>query len=214
MEKIVDDDALTAPEALTSGHDCSSFCSGEPMLDAWLAQRALKNQASGASRTYVVCCGRVVGYYSLAVGSASRRSATGAVARNMPDPVPVMLLARLAVDSAWQGRGLGASLLQDAVARTVQAADIAGIRAMLVHALSPDAERFYRYFGFQANSMLFNHRSRASSPIQVIGCRDSATTLTPTISTAATCGRATAPTHTRTRDANKFAPTQCHILPQ
>jgi len=67
----------------------------------------------------------------------------------MPDPVPVMLLARLAVDQHWQGKGLGASLLQDAVARTVQAADIAGIRAMLVHAISEDAVRFYRYFGFQ-----------------------------------------------------------------
>jgi predicted N-acetyltransferase YhbS len=142
--------ALRAPEPIESHHDCSGFQSGEPALDAWLKHRALKNQRIGATRTYVACSeNRVVGYYSLAVGSASRRIATGTVARNMPDPVPVMLLARLAVHTSWQGKGLGGSLLQDAVARTLQAAGIAGIRAMLVHALSEDAKRFYRYFGFQ-----------------------------------------------------------------
>jgi GNAT superfamily N-acetyltransferase len=91
----------------------------------------------------------VVGYYALAVGSVSRRAATGAVRRNMPDPLPVILLARLAVDRRWHGQGLGAALLRDAALRTRQAADLAGIRAMLVHAISPEAARFYRYFGFQ-----------------------------------------------------------------
>jgi len=145
-----DCDHLSAPEPVSAQHDCSEFRSGEAALDIWLQRRALKNQIAGATRSYVACCNhQVVGYYSLAVGSASRQSATGAVGRNMPDPVPVMILARLAVDQSWQGRGLGASLLRDAVARTVQAAAIAGIRAMLVHAISTDAERFYRYFGFQ-----------------------------------------------------------------
>ena len=125
MEEVGGTDALSASEPIESHHDCSGFQSGEPSLDAWLQQRALKNQAAGATRSYVVCCrNQVVGYYSLAVGSASRRSAIGSVARNMPDPVPVMLLARLAVHSQWQGRGLGASLLQDAVTRTVQAHDV------------------------------------------------------------------------------------------
>jgi len=150
---IGSDGLLAAPEPIRAEHDCSGFQSGEPVLDTWLKQRALKNQASGATRSYVASCeGKVAGYYSLAVGAASRRLATGAVGRNIPDPVPVMILARLAVDSTWQGRGLGASLLQDAVARTVQAAGIAGIRAMLVHALSDDAGHFYRHLGFQATA--------------------------------------------------------------
>ena len=141
---------LRAPKPLDPAHDRTGFQSGEAALDAWLKQRALKNQLAGATRSYVTCHhDRVVGYYSLAVGSAARRVATGAVGRNMPDPVPVMLLARLAVDVEWQGRGLGASLLQDAVTRSVQAAEIAGIRAMLVHALSEDVKRFYGHFGFQ-----------------------------------------------------------------
>ena len=141
---------LRAPEPIDPTHDYTGFQFGEAALDAWLKQRALKNQLTGATRSYVTCHhDRVVGYYSLAVGSASRRTATGAVGRNMPDPVPVMLLARLAVDIEWQERGLGASLLRDVVARTVQAAEIAGIRAMLVHALSEDAKRFYGHLGFQ-----------------------------------------------------------------
>lgn len=156
MGKVASDDGygqLRAPEPVNANHDCAGFQSGEPLLDVWLRQRAVKNQAVGATRSYVIGCDqRVVAYYSLAVGSASRRIATGAVGRNMPDPVPVMLLARLAVDSAWQGRGLGALLLRDAIIRTVQAAEIAGIRAMLVHALSDDAARFYRHFGFQATA--------------------------------------------------------------
>jgi predicted N-acetyltransferase YhbS len=123
-----------------------------PVLDTWLKRKALKNQSSGAARTYVITSGQtVIGYYALAVGSVSRPEATGPVRRNMPDPIPVMLLARLAVDRRWQGRGLGAALLRDAVLRTLQAAEIVGIRAMLVHAISIEATRFYRYFGFQSS---------------------------------------------------------------
>jgi len=109
----------------------------------------LQNEASGASRTYVVCTGlRVAAYYALAVGAVAHASAPGRVRRNMPDPVPVMIIGRLAVDQEFHGRGLGQGLLRDAVLRTLQAADIAGIRAILVHAISSDAQRFYERHGF------------------------------------------------------------------
>lgn len=90
---------------------------------------------------------------TLCVGSLARALTVGKVRRNMPEPVPVLLLARLAVDHQRQGQGLGYSMLQDAVARTLQAADIAAIRAMAVHAISQDAKRFYQYFGFQESTM-------------------------------------------------------------
>lgn len=148
------EDKPHASELLTSGHDLPPFCSGEPDLDDWLKRRALKNQDSGASRTYVVTAGRaVVGYYSLAAGALSQESAPGRVRRNMPDPIPVMLVGRLAVDQAWQRKGLGRALLRDAILRTIQAADIAGIRAMLIHALSQDAKTFYESSGFYASAV-------------------------------------------------------------
>jgi len=141
---------IGAPEKLRPDHDLSSFDSGTPVLDDWLRRRALPNQESGASRTYVVCAGRrVVGYYALAAGAIAQGEATGRTRRNMPDPVPVMVIGRLAIDSGFQGRGLGRALLRDAVLRTLQAADIAGIRAMLVHAISEDAKRFYERCGFR-----------------------------------------------------------------
>jgi GNAT superfamily N-acetyltransferase len=139
-----------APETLRAHHDLASFDSGSPVLDDWLRRRALRNQESGASRTYVVCAGeRVVGYYALAVGAVAQAEATGRTRRNMPDPVPVMVLGRLAIDVVFQNRGLGRGLLRDAILRTRQAADIAGIRAILVHAISEDARRFYQRCGFQ-----------------------------------------------------------------
>ncbi len=141
---------LTPPEKLHAGHDLSAFDSGEPALDRWLCRRALANEDSGASRTYVVCedAGRVVGFYALASGAVSQAVATGRTRRNMPDPVPVMVLGRLAIDSSRQGEGLGRALVRDAILRTVQAADIAGIRALLVHAKSEEARRFYERCGF------------------------------------------------------------------
>src|SRR5437899_8304645 len=140
---------LTAPQKLTAKHDFSSFKSGEPALDDWLRRRALANEESGASRTYVVCTGdRVVGYYALANGAVAHTVATGKTRRNMPEPIPVMVLGRLAIDRNFQGRGLGAALLRDAVLRTLQAADIAGIRAILVHAISEDVKKFYERCGF------------------------------------------------------------------
>jgi GNAT superfamily N-acetyltransferase len=119
------------------------------VLDDWLRRRALANQASGASRTYVVMAqNRVVAYYALANGSVIPGQAPGRVRRNMPDPIPVMVLGRLAVDRQWQGKGLGSALLRDAILRTLQAAQIAGIRAILVHALHQRAADFYRHHGF------------------------------------------------------------------
>jgi GNAT superfamily N-acetyltransferase len=140
---------ISAPEHLTAAHDVSAFDSGVPDLDDWLRKRALANEATGASRTYAVCAGgRVVGYYALASGGVAQAEAPGRVRRNMPDPVPVMILGRLAVDRAWRGRNLGAGLLRDAVIRTLQAAGIGGIRAILVTAISEDARRFYQRRGF------------------------------------------------------------------
>lgn len=143
---------IGAPEKLLAGHDLADFDSGELALDDWLRRRALANEESGSSRTYVVCMGkRVVGYYSLAVGAVAHVGAPGRVKRNMPDPVPAMVLGRLAVDKDFQGRGIGSGLLRDAVLRTVQAAEIAGIRAILVHALSDAAKHFYQRHGFIAS---------------------------------------------------------------
>jgi GNAT superfamily N-acetyltransferase len=139
----------SAPEHLDAHHDIAAFDSGTPDLDLWLKRRALTNEALGASRTYVVCAsGRVVGFYALATGAVAHEAVTGRVRRNMPDPIPVMVLARLAVDRAYQGRGLGRALLRDALLRTLQAAEIVGIRAVLVHALSPSAKQFYLQAGF------------------------------------------------------------------
>ena len=146
------DSDLSAPEKLLAEHDLADFDSGEPALDDWLRRRALANEERGSSRTYVVCVAkRVVGYYSLAVGAVAHVGVPGRVKRNMPDPVPVMVLGRLAVDQDFQGRGIGSGLLRDAVLRTMQAAEIAGIRAILVHALSDAAKHFYQRHGFIAS---------------------------------------------------------------
>jgi GNAT superfamily N-acetyltransferase len=140
------------PEKLSAAHDLSGFDSGEPALDDWLRRRAMQNEVSGASRTYVVSIKRkVVGYYTLAVGAIADVEAPGRIRRNMPDPVPVMVLGRLAVDKTVHGDGVGTGLLRDAVLRTVQAAEIAGIRAILVHAISEAAKRFYEKYGFIAS---------------------------------------------------------------
>jgi GNAT superfamily N-acetyltransferase len=139
----------TPPEPLGSDHDLDAFDSGVPPLDQWLEKRARLNDTDGVSRTYVLCVGRrVIGYYALAAGSLIHGQATGAVRRNMPDPVPVALLGRLAIDRAWQGKGLGLDLMRDAILRVLAAADIIGLRAILVHAISDEAKGFYERCGF------------------------------------------------------------------
>jgi len=139
------------PEPLAAAHRLDDFECGEAVLDDWLKRRALSNQSSGASRTFVVADagGHVDGYYAMAAGAVSHQFATSGVRRNMPDPVPVMVLARLAVDRRAQGLHLGAALLQDAVNRAVAVSQNAGVRALLVHALHEKARQFYEHYGFQ-----------------------------------------------------------------
>ena len=146
---------LRAPQPLDATHIMEGFECGEAALDEWLTRRAMTNQSSGASRTFVVVDQnhRVYGYYAMAAGAVSHPAATGSVRRNMPDPVPVMVLARLAVDRRAQRIKLGASLLQDAVNRAVVVSQNAGVRALLVHALHDRAKTFYEHYGFQASPL-------------------------------------------------------------
>jgi GNAT superfamily N-acetyltransferase len=148
------DRPLRPPEKLRAEHNLSEFNCGEPSLDDWLRRRALQNEKSGASRTYVVCAGeQVAGYYALAVGAVAHAEAPGRIRRNMPDPVPVMIIGRLAVHKDHQGRQIGPGLLRDAILRTLQAAEIAGVRAILVHAISERARKFYEGCGFIPSPM-------------------------------------------------------------
>ncbi|MEZ2235072.1 GNAT family N-acetyltransferase [Microcoleus sp.] len=143
---------LYPPEKLNLSHQIDSFNSDNNELNEWLKRHALKNELEGASRTYVVCAGQVViAYYCLANGALAQTTATGRVRRNMPDPIPVIVIGRLAVDRHWQGKGIGRALLRDAILRTLQAAEIAGIRAILVHAISEEAKQFYEKCGFTAS---------------------------------------------------------------
>ncbi|MHB8210787.1 MAG: GNAT family N-acetyltransferase [Acidithiobacillus sp.] len=142
---------ISEPQPISAGHLLDDFNSGEASLDDWLRRWALPNHLSGASRTFVVTDPdhRVLGYYALAAGAVSHQLATGHIRRNMPDPVPVMVLGRLAVDRRVQGRKLGAALLQDAVNRTVTVSQDVGVRALLVHAIHDHAKSFYEYYGFK-----------------------------------------------------------------
>lgn len=142
---------LTAPQPLTTAHRLDEFSCGEQVLDDWLRRRAIANQARGASRTFVVADqdGRVYGYYAMAAGAVSHQMATGGVRRNMPEPIPVMVLARLAVDHRAQGIKLGGALLQDAVKRALVVSQNTGVRALLVHSLHDRAKSFYEHYGFE-----------------------------------------------------------------
>lgn len=144
---------LQPPGSLDEAHRLDAFDCGVDSLNDWLKRRARANQVSGASRTYVVTDeeGQVAGYYCLASGALVLAQAPGGVRRNMPDPIPMAILGRLAVDRNWQGHGLGAALLHDAVERTRAASNILGIRGLLVHALSDDAKAFYERYGFMAS---------------------------------------------------------------
>lgn len=142
------DPALLRPGDLITGLHC-----GEPSLDAWLCAHARGAAGAGSARTYVVTDAqqeRVVGYHALTVGSVERAHATARVAKGMPrHPIPVVLLARLAVDVSVQGQGIGSFLLHDAMARAAGAAARFGIRALLVHALNDEARAFYLHHGLE-----------------------------------------------------------------
>lgn len=140
----------TLPRPIAEDDDATEFDSGEASLDHYLRRRALANHVQGASRCFVTCRdGRVVGYYALASAGVQHSDVAGMVRRNIPDPVPVILLSRLAVDRNEQGSGLGRNLLRDAILRSVQASEIIGVRALLVHALNDTARDLYAHFDFE-----------------------------------------------------------------
>lgn len=145
---------VTAPEPLGAQHETINFDCGDIALNDWLQKQALKNAVSGASKTYVVCDSLgVVGYYALATGSVSRQQASGNIRRKMPEPIPVIVLGRLAVDHNWQGSGIGSGLLKDAVVRSLLVGQQVGVRALLVHALDEEAKGFYILHGFTESAI-------------------------------------------------------------
>lgn len=147
---MVTENADWAIQKLERSHLVESFDCGYPDLNRYISRFALNNQTAGSAQTYVATAdNNVIGYYGLAVGAVAHSQAPTRMAKGLArHPVPVMLLARLAVDNTFKGRGLGAALLHDALARTLQAADIAGIRAVMVHAKDDAARRFYEHFDF------------------------------------------------------------------
>jgi ribosomal protein S18 acetylase RimI-like enzyme len=141
---------LQRPALLTEDHDLSAFRSGSDTLDSWLRGRALKAHIARTARTYVATHdGVVVGYYSLCSGSVARVQLVKPLQRNMPDPVPAMVLARLAISKDWQGRGMGQDMVLDAMARMVAGSEMLGMRVLLVHAISDAARGFYENIGFR-----------------------------------------------------------------
>ncbi|MEO7242794.1 MAG: GNAT family N-acetyltransferase [Variovorax sp.] len=149
---------VNPPVAITAEHRLDGFDCGVPSLDDWLLRRALRNQANGASRTFVSCevgreYSRVVGYYALAASAVAVDAAPGRFKRNMPDPIPVVVLGRLAVARPNHGKGLGRALFQDAARRIIRTAETVGIRGMLVHAISDEAKAFYEQLGLTASPL-------------------------------------------------------------
>jgi GNAT superfamily N-acetyltransferase len=139
------------PEPLGASHDLSRFDGGKDALNDWLRSKAARSEGRSA-RCYVVCEGAVVvGYYCLAAGAVMHAPARlpRTLRANLPDPAPVLLLGRLAVDKAHHGRGIGKGLLKDALQRALAASRVIGARAIVVHALDDDAAAFYAGFGFR-----------------------------------------------------------------
>lgn len=147
--------SLRGPESLGAQHQLESFDCGKPALNEWLVRHARQAQASGSAKTFVVADDdRVTGYFSLTVGQVDTLDAPERIRKGMGQyPIPVVILARLAVSKQEQGQGIGAALLQDAIRRTLVIAEQAGIRAMLTHPIDEDATRFYTRFGFIASPL-------------------------------------------------------------
>jgi GNAT superfamily N-acetyltransferase len=165
-----------SPRAIAPGDEFVTFDCGEPSLNEWVRSRALKNETTGACRTFVTIgaeSGGVAGYYCLSASSLALENAPGRVKRNMPSPIPIILIGRLAVEQRFKGHGLGASLLQDAVLKGIEASRLVGARSFVVDAFNDDAERFYRKFGFEpmpaAQRAMFLLVSDAEATIASIG---------------------------------------------
>lgn len=146
---------ISAPTLLTEQHQLNPFQCGIEELDSWLSKQALKSQKRGTARVYVVndtTTHQIVGYYAIAMASVSREQAFSSLRRNSPDPIPMVILARLGVDSAYQGRGIAAGLLKDCILRSIQAMSAVGGAGILVHAIDDSAQAFYKKFGFKAST--------------------------------------------------------------
>ncbi len=140
------------PELLSTDHVVTGFDCGDPALNEWLVNRAPRNQSvGGSSRTWVVLdeAGRVVAYYAASTATVLHRDATGRMRRNEPDPLPALLLGRLAVDRKHQDAGLGSALLKHFIMKGLEVAELVGVRLLLVHAANPDAASFYARYGFE-----------------------------------------------------------------
>lgn len=142
---------VQAPRPIASGDRCAGFDCGELSLNSYLEERALANHASGAARCYVCLddAGRVIGYYTLSAIAIERARLPGRARPNSPDPVPAVLLGRLAVDRSHRGQGVGRGLLRDAIGSTLVAAQRIGVRLLIVHAVDESAADWYAQFGFR-----------------------------------------------------------------
>ncbi len=148
---------MKPPVPLTRDHRIAGFDCSSGSLNEWLIRRALKNDYSGGSRTYVVCDdNQVIGYYAIAAGSVGHGEAPGQIRKNMPDPIPALILGRLAVGHRYQGSGIGQGLLKDALARSMNVSEQVGARVLIVHTLNKKAEAFYLRHGFKINLQMPN----------------------------------------------------------
>jgi len=140
------------PELLGDGHGVDDFDCGDEVLNDWLRRRGLRNQREGSSRTWVVAHGtRVVAFYASSTAVLARAEATKRASRNQPNPLPAILLGRLAVDREYQGRGLAAALLKHFLLKALEVAEMTGVRLVLVHAKNEQAAGFYRHYGFETS---------------------------------------------------------------
>lgn len=148
---------FTVPRLISKLHNKTQFDCGDTNLNIFLQKYALQNDKNNSSKTYVSTYKKtknIIGYYTLAYGSVSHAEATEEVKKNMPKyPIPVMILARLAVDKSYKSKGIGAGLLKDAISRTMQASEIAGLRAIIAHAKDEKAKSFYIHHGFKASCL-------------------------------------------------------------